>query len=103
VVSGISTDIGMIIGYSIRSRITKRKYEDGWRIFILGPIWMSYLAGAFVGSFAHARIGPYTLFPPAVTLIVMGILWLIAIPVRKYHKNKKKERDNINTEEVKKL
>jgi len=66
-VTGIVTDIGVMVGHWIRHR-----QIEGWKLRFLLMIVGSFGAGCWVGQLADVRYGPACLAIPAVGFIVAG-------------------------------
>lgn len=69
-VTGIATDLGILLGQALRGG----KVEGG-RVKLLALLLAAFLAGGTLGAAAFLLLGPLTLVPPAVGLLVGGILW----------------------------
>jgi uncharacterized membrane protein YoaK (UPF0700 family) len=50
-VTGIATDIGLVVGYSIRNHFLDRPYVDRWKLLIYVPIWTSFFVGGIIGGY----------------------------------------------------
>jgi len=72
-VTGIVTDIGVMVGHWIRHR-----QVEAWKLRFLVMIVCSFGAGCWLGQLADARYGPACLAIPAVGFIVAGTVLGIA-------------------------
>ena len=75
-VTGIATDIGVMIGHWLRHR-----QIEGWKLRFLVMIAFAFGSGCWLGHLADARFGPSCLALPAVAFIVAGTILGLA-----YHK-----------------
>lgn len=66
-VTGIVTDIGVMIGHWLRYRRLA-----AWKLGLLSAILLSFLVGATVGSTATAILGMRALFPAALACAIGG-------------------------------
>ena len=71
-VTGIVTDIGLLLGHAIRNR-----RAEGWRIAMLTALLAGFLAGAVAGAFAHGEIGIAALWPASATATLSGALYFL--------------------------
>ena len=75
-VTGIATDIGVMIGHWLRHR-----QIEGWKLRFLIMIAFAFGGGCWLGHLADVRFGPSCLALPAVAFIVTGTILGLA-----YHK-----------------
>ena len=75
-VTGIATDIGVMIGHWLRHR-----QIEGWKLRFLIMIASAFGGGCWLGHLADVRFGPSCLALPAVAFIVAGTILGFA-----YHK-----------------
>jgi uncharacterized membrane protein YoaK (UPF0700 family) len=83
-VTGIATDIGLILGFAFRYRwIHKKEYSDHWKLLVFVPIWVCFIAGGIIATVIRAAMGQnlkhYSLTIPAVTMGIFSILYLTVI------------------------
>lgn len=72
-ITGIVTDIGVMIGHWIRHR-----QIEGWKLRFLLTIVGSFGTGCWVGHLADVRFGPSCLAIPAIGLILAGGVLVLA-------------------------
>jgi uncharacterized membrane protein YoaK (UPF0700 family) len=72
-VTGIVTDIGVMLGHWIRHR-----QIEGWKLLFLVGLFSAFGVGGFLGALADVRFGPVSLVVPSVGCILAGgIFWFI--------------------------
>jgi uncharacterized membrane protein YoaK (UPF0700 family) len=72
-VTGLVTDIGVLIGHWIRHR-----QVDFWKLRFLGMVFLSFALGGLLGALADRWLGPWSLGLPAFGMTVAGgIFWFI--------------------------
>jgi uncharacterized membrane protein YoaK (UPF0700 family) len=72
-VTGIVTDIGVMIGHWFRHR-----QVEAWKLRFLVMIVVAFGAGCWLGQIADTRFGPACLAAPAVGFIIAGAALAIA-------------------------
>jgi uncharacterized membrane protein YoaK (UPF0700 family) len=72
-VTGVVTDIGVLLGYRLRGR-----YIKTWKLCLLMAIFTAFLAGGVLGMFALQWLGMAALGVGAAGCLVAGSLYLIA-------------------------
>jgi len=73
-VTGIVTDIGVLIGHGLR----RRRFKSG-KIFFLFLILSGFLSGGFLGIRLFFYFQLFSLFLPAASCLVAGILFLFLL------------------------
>eukprot|EP01113_Clastostelium_recurvatum_P028708 TRINITY_DN3468_c0_g1_i1.p1 TRINITY_DN3468_c0_g1~~TRINITY_DN3468_c0_g1_i1.p1 ORF type:complete len:310 (+),score=69.98 TRINITY_DN3468_c0_g1_i1:95-1024(+) len=75
--TGISTDIGIIIGQYLRRYFgfSHKKDVEVWKLFVFIPLWIGFLVGGALGTVLIKSFGLefYALLIPATTLGITGI------------------------------
>jgi uncharacterized membrane protein YoaK (UPF0700 family) len=72
-VTGTVTDIGVILGHWLRHR-----QIQGYKLAFLSGLVLSFGVGGWAGALAESRLGPKTLFGPAVLMMVAGaVFWFL--------------------------
>eukprot|EP01113_Clastostelium_recurvatum_P028709 TRINITY_DN3468_c0_g2_i1.p1 TRINITY_DN3468_c0_g2~~TRINITY_DN3468_c0_g2_i1.p1 ORF type:complete len:308 (+),score=70.70 TRINITY_DN3468_c0_g2_i1:370-1293(+) len=75
--TGISTDIGIIIGQYLRRHFgfSHKKDVEVWKLFVFIPLWIGFLVGGALGTVLIKSFGLefYALLIPATTLGITGI------------------------------
>ena len=70
-VTGLVTDIGVMIGHWLRHR-----QVQGWKIRFLAIVFLGFAVGGIIGALADLRYGPICLVvPAAMTLLAGAIYW----------------------------
>ncbi len=72
-VTGIVTDIGVMLGHWIRHR-----QVEIWKLRFLTTLFLAFGTGGFLGAWANLRLGPGVLYVPAVgCTLAGGIFWFV--------------------------
>ncbi len=72
-VTGLVTDIGVLIGHWIRHRQIER-----WKLLFLGLVFAAFAVGGFLGALADGWVGPWSLALPAVGMTLAGgVFWFV--------------------------
>ncbi len=71
-VTGLLTDVGLIIGHKIRGR---EKSSDLWRLKVLFPLLIGFIIGGIVSTITYFIWNFYCMCIPIVILYVGGIVW----------------------------
>ena len=66
--TGIATDIGLLLGMYVRGRPTER-----WKFGLLVLLFVSFTVSGWVGWKAESRLGGQSLYIPAATVLLMGL------------------------------
>jgi len=95
-VTGTITDIGSTTGRMamtlFRSRMRRRGLNalehaevgvDARKLLVLGPMWLSFFAGTFVGAVLHSRLGTLGLLFPASFTFAVGLSYMLFRPQMK--------------------
>lgn len=70
-VTGIVTDIGVLLAHRLR-----RKQIKTWKLLLLLAILCSFICGGFIGVLAFIHWGPWALYPPAGLCLLIAALYL---------------------------
>ena len=73
--TGIVTDIGILLGLRLRGR----QVQD-WRLLLLCAIFLGYLGGTVVGVLLASQLQAYALLPAGGTCLCGGAIYLLARP-----------------------
>jgi len=73
-VTGLITDIGLIIGHFIRG---KEENKDLWRLKVLVPLYVGFIVGGLSGAICLRIIGQNCLYIPLIILVSVGGLWTL--------------------------
>ena len=79
-VTGMLTDIGMVLGHIIRSdvlRIDEQATSDRWKLQVLIPQILSFFLGGLLGTLAQEDMGADAAFVGAGTMAALGILYVL--------------------------
>ena len=71
--TGIITDIGIIIGKSIRSK----KLVSGWHLNIYIAILLGFMSGSVAGYFLFSKFHVFSLILPASLSLLIGVVYYI--------------------------
>lgn len=71
-VTGIVTDIGVLIGHWLRHRTIA-----AWKLLLLTALFVGFMAGGLSGAFAHYLLGLGALWIAAVGTFTAGLLYFI--------------------------
>jgi len=77
-VTGMVTDIGVLLGYRFRGRFIKP-----WKLWLLLVILTAFFAGGVLGMLALQRIGMAALGIAAVGCLMAGSIYLVALWMKK--------------------
>ena len=72
VVSGLITDVGLIVGHYIRG---KENTTDLWRLKVLIPLMIGFFIGGYLGSICHRNMGVLAMYFPIIVLGTTGSIW----------------------------
>jgi uncharacterized membrane protein YoaK (UPF0700 family) len=92
-VTGIATDIGLVVGYSIRNYFLDKPFVDRWKLLIFVPIWTCFFIGGIAGGFVWMALRYKSLLIPAATTGASGLIYLI-LYYRVGHAYSLKEKQN---------
>jgi uncharacterized membrane protein YoaK (UPF0700 family) len=73
-VTGLLTDIGLILGHKLRGR---EKTTDLWRLKVLTPLFIGFVGGGFLASFAFDIMGVKSMYFPVAFLGFGGLIWTV--------------------------
>jgi len=73
-VTGLITDIGLIIGHFIRGR---EENKDLWRLKVLLPLYIGFICGGISGTLLLKMLGQSCLYIPLFILVAIGALWTL--------------------------
>lgn len=73
-ITGMVTDIGLMIGHWVRHRWVERR-----RLFFFFMMFLGFSVGGFGGAWADLRFGPLSLLLPATICILAGLGYILFV------------------------
>jgi len=73
-VTGMVTDLGMMLGHWMRLHVVDRR-----KFVFFSAVFLSFGAGGYLGAIADNRFGPTALLLPAVGCVVAGLLYSLLV------------------------
>jgi uncharacterized membrane protein YoaK (UPF0700 family) len=84
--TGITTDIGLVLGHYVRNAFTGKEQTETWKLMIFVPLLLGYFFGGLGGTVCYWLLGHWSLTVPAVSVGLVGMLhcvlrsmWLTAV------------------------
>ena len=96
-VTGIITDIGLIIGHFIRG---KDQSKDLWRLRVLVPLYVGFICGGIIGGLMFQMFEMSCLYIPFTALFTTSIIWTLWRVLYKHSSDLQIERLTSNIKRV---
>lgn len=78
-VTGMVTDIGVLLGYRLRGR-----YIKTWKLWLLLAILLAFFCGGVLGMFALKWLGMAALGIAAASCVIAGVIHLVALAIKRH-------------------